>query len=657
MAWELRMEGTTFSCLADPTGELNEIVWSSLGHMRGTVGYNTVEANTTEGASAVRWPQISPIDINRPKDLKLNEWYWPSLHQHPSEVWIAVAGGDNVLTQASAAMSKAVTLAGVNAIVMGAWKISTIDKDFPDPGSGESSPFKEIVVMCLSDRRVTYQYRINNTYASNHGSTWSNSVLMTGDLAGRIGRYPQADITLETQDIVPCPRCVYEQEPIFGVWLDSVIMGLGWWPVFRMVSSPQAGAITSHSASADNDLARTGTHVTPAIGMPTTGTLTEQKNKLDNDYVFPGQIVDVNYILRYDKFALGDKPYGFASKQINGGSSTTNSRPRISVAAVTAFFENVDANGYPTGSTGDIENRLKQWMKDINSFRLAASRRPGRTVYYEGLPPDDQSIPPSAWIISPVSADANSNNYVIKELAWPVDCFPHDFPVTWSQSFGGIPWVDSAKIGQVFTLYAKTDGSWYTQGFESTDATERARVIWNTDSILISEGGWDVRVFKVCEESPDYDLATFCHRGVLPVEQLDPGTPDYLNFCDHISWEAWTYWWTRYLTCYGWAWNWYWWSTWPIECEGERCYWLGPPDWHWLGGTLGVTYCWNDIVIEEFPCIAKVMRTAANVKTFSPSLCWAFMQGVKNVYIDESLLPPFPPGVDAPIFPPLNPSI
>ena len=381
------MEGTTFSCLADPTGELNEIVWSSLGHMRGTVGYNTVEANTTEGASAVRWPQISPIDINRPKDLKLNEWYWPSLHQHPSEVWIAVAGGDDVLTKASAAMSKAVTLAGVNAIVMGAWKINTIDKDFPDPGSGESSPFKEIVVMCLSDQRVTYQYRINNTYPSNFGSTFGRMVLQQGDIAGIVGLYPNLGVTLETADIVPCPRCIYEQEPVFGVWLDAVIMGLGWWPVFSMESDPSIGTITSHSASADNDLARTGVHVAPALGMPITSSLTDQKNKLDSDYVFPGQIVNVNYMLRYDKMAIGDKPY-FESvdESITGGAYTANTRPSITTTAVTSFFVNLGPNGTPTGSTGDLTDRIRRWMKDVNTFRLAATRRPGRTVFSDKLP-------------------------------------------------------------------------------------------------------------------------------------------------------------------------------------------------------------------------------------------------------------------------------
>lgn len=668
-----RLNGKEYSCLADPTGELNEAVWSSLGHMRGTLGSNVSEANSTDSGSAVRWPQVSPIDIQRPKDLKLNEWYWPSLWQHPSEIWIAVAGGDAVLEDATKCINedKAITIWGISAVIIGAWKLHVINKKSPDPGSGEPNPFKEVVVVCATDQRIYARDRI---WADSDANINKLKDLGAGgqiveDQHGLIGKWPKSDYLPEIKaedlvDIVPCPRCAYDQEPFIGVWYDSVVMGLEKWPVcppFNMwptseFGSNKKGWISSHSASADNDSYQEGKHLSPVFGATTTAALTDAKNKItEGRFVFFQQITDVNYIRRVDKMAIGDtKIEGVPAKQ-----ST----------AFTAFFTNVDASGAET--VPQFATRVTEWKNKINQFRLAASRKAGRSVFADSKETiwDGKSMPPSAWIIkiaSGGSRDEASNSdvkystgFIVQELPWPANCLPTDFPVTWSEDYSQVGWVDSAKIGQIMRLYAKSDGSWWTYGLTADAAKTRSRILFFEVTELYELGGWSTTFQRRCEKFPD-DIPAFCHRQATPEEIADEDAEDYINDCDWLTQEGFGLFWNNYVACYQKAWFHYWWAQHQIcypEYEPETpdyaCgWWWWPDQWHWWGGAPE-TYCTNLEVFETYPCTATVIRTAANIKSGygNAVLCWGFLNGTKRTIIDYDTFPAFPDGYDKPEWP------
>lgn len=502
MSITIRLGSQILPVVADTTGELNDIVWSSLGPMRGTFSHYKEDLSGADDSNAIRWPRSRPIAIPFPGNLKLNELYWPTLIQHASELWVVIACGQSTADSVIGQLMPAGEMPFVEVtigmgfqckmITAGAWQIDQFKRPEIGGAGASPSPYQELIVVCFTDIRYLWRTRLEAlTSAAQDDESYAEIVIPSAaDLVQDIASDTEDDSTVnwgslicqETWDhVTPCQMSVSLTKPPLGAWLDAVNIGMGAWPVFVPSNYGRAAFIPHNETYAlwasDNETQyRERRFLSPVIRRSPTANI----NTMLQSSSFPGMLTSVMGMVRLDGIASGNKVLFYTGQQDRIASqSSENHLARAVARAETAFFLNSNATGQSTGVTG-TDSAYRDWLKIQNTFRyfagsfsatrfIASATRPwdryvGSTPQYGSGSLD--RFPPSAWIVRPfgnqLGDGVDINTTDIEEVSWSVEGLPREFPVTWKPASSEVDRVDSGKVGQSFkAYYNRNDQKWY----------------------------------------------------------------------------------------------------------------------------------------------------------------------------------------------------
>lgn len=626
---EIDIEGSKYVPVADPTGELNAIVWESMGHLRGSFSHCLdAEAHTQDDSNAVRWPQPRVIPIPRPENLQLNELYWPTLVQHASELWVVLPTEDAAeLADRLKSLSKLrridVSFRGIiyQAYAAGVWILNQHRPDEVMP-PGSSVPAQELVLVCFTDQRIHLRDRLEYINTPLDGG---EELLQSSSGASVFGLVGSASLTgvnyqqtssrrwIDNQGVsgvVPCRMSAAKVKPIFSVWVDSTNIGLGSWPVFvpRGVSGTlsfvryfESSALWD-SYSSDGPVASTHTSV---LARPAKEAVENTRDSIRTfgpfsslAWTFPGALTSVYGMARRNGLASGNTHLTFVGGSQSHFPDSRNYLAPPSSRASTAFFSNINTAGQYTGFTG-LASVYAEWLAHQNMFRYMASTRPGRKLVVDvggdeatsaasyfgllGFSSGSSSVrmfPPSAWIFRPAAVsrvllnkpetftdlDTTLNSAIeVEEIPWLSGGLPSEFQVTWSSASSGVTWIDSGQVGECHKVYYNFGTGYWYRRPPST----LGDTIDNRSVINFTYR---------CE------AVRYLGYSVLTPEQVGE-LPDW------------------------------------CESETLACY---PPV---FGGYQMEAYYWH-----QRPCTAMIIRTNRNSPIAGDPLCWEMIWGASFVY-------------------------
>lgn len=407
--------------IADPTGELNEAVWKRLGHLRGTLGpLSSVYDSGRDDSVAIRYPNPSTIKIPKPENLQLNELYWPTLLQHASELWVAVAMPDDLVDNiAKVALDgsrinvsfgspypnsntpeKGIFYCGVLA---GCWFLDQFEKEelFESSDPQDSKVTPEIAVLCITDDRVNIRDRITKTVVPDFSEAGTGpeplfDVMPTASLVveSSIGTFLKDTISNDTWEYAAaCRHTVDIYRPVYSVWSDSVNIGLGCWPVvhpffagteeLRIGHQRTMGFLRhsnlsmvwpsySDSRSRDAVKADVSFWISQDFVQDARSNITSSRSPLSGKRI-PFSFTGVAGIIRHEGLAYGNVML------IGTGSEAGTSAAYSALPANTSFFLNLGRTESAMGSTADNE-KYGQWLDFQNSFRALAMLAQPRVV-------------------------------------------------------------------------------------------------------------------------------------------------------------------------------------------------------------------------------------------------------------------------------------